>query len=243
VVAPPGGGCGVAGINGTGRVQRRRCLPCAPPGGRIEEARRRVCSSALPRRRGPEHRLAAQPCAGAVRRRRGISRCTDRSAGGCADWRTLVTTRARALSGPDAVEAAPRRWASWHSRGRRWRGPSARATKRPCRLSPVPTGPLTPVRPAVPGKPLGREPRPPAPARRQEATSRVRVRAALCRCPGRLRRLGPSKGQCLLQRVVHTRWGKQRAAAGELLQLRRLGQPACQGSATGRNASKDCTHA
>ena len=47
---------------------------------------------------GPERRLAAQRPAGAVRRRRGISRRTDRSAGGCADRRTLVTVHARATA-------------------------------------------------------------------------------------------------------------------------------------------------
>ena len=31
---PSRGGRGVAGISGTGRAQRRRCLPCVPPGGR-----------------------------------------------------------------------------------------------------------------------------------------------------------------------------------------------------------------
>ena len=30
---PPRGGRGVTGSRGTGRAQRRRCLPCAPPGG------------------------------------------------------------------------------------------------------------------------------------------------------------------------------------------------------------------
>ena len=49
-------------------------------------ARRRTCSSALPHRRGAEHRLAARQAAGVVRWRRGRSRGTDRSAGGCADW-------------------------------------------------------------------------------------------------------------------------------------------------------------
>jgi len=48
----PYGGSGAREISGTGRAQRRRCLSCAPPGGRIEEARRSVCSSALPSRRG-----------------------------------------------------------------------------------------------------------------------------------------------------------------------------------------------
>ena len=72
---------------------------------------------------GQEWRLAAQPCAGAVQRRRGISRCTDRSAGGCADWRTFSTTHARACGGLDAAEASPRRCAPWRSRARRWRGP------------------------------------------------------------------------------------------------------------------------
>ena len=72
---------------------------------------------------GPERRLAAQRPAGAVQRRRCISRCTDRSAGGCADRRTLSTTRARAFGGQDAAEAAPRRRVRWRSRGRRWNGP------------------------------------------------------------------------------------------------------------------------
>ncbi len=107
---------------------------------------------------GPERSLAAQPCAGAVQRRRCISRCTDRSAGGCADRHTVSTTRARAWGGLDAAEASPRRCVSWRSRGRRWRGPSARATDRPCRISAVQAGSLTPARPGVPGKPLVREP-------------------------------------------------------------------------------------
>jgi hypothetical protein len=46
-----------------------------------------------------------------------------------------VTARVRACGGLDAAEAAPRRCVSWRSRGRRWRGPAARATERPCRLS------------------------------------------------------------------------------------------------------------
>jgi hypothetical protein len=46
---------------------------------------------------GPENGLAAQPFAGAVQRRRRISRCTDRSAGGCADRHTFVAVRARAI--------------------------------------------------------------------------------------------------------------------------------------------------
>jgi hypothetical protein len=61
---------------------------------------------------GQKRGLVVQPCAGAVQRRRGISRCTDRSADGCADRRTLVTTRARVVRGPDAAEASPRRCAS-----------------------------------------------------------------------------------------------------------------------------------
>jgi len=91
----------------------------------------------LPRPGGQERRLAAQRSAGAVQRRRLTSRCTDRSAGGCADRRTDATTRARALRGLDTAEAAPRRCASWRSRGRRWRGPLARATERLCRISAV----------------------------------------------------------------------------------------------------------
>ncbi len=111
---------------------------------------------------GQERGLAAQPCAGAVQRRRCISRCTDRSAGGCADRHTVLTTRAQACSGLDAAEAAPRRRVRWRSRGRWWRGPMARATERPCRLSAVPEARL-----GISGKPLGREPRPPATALRQ----------------------------------------------------------------------------
>jgi hypothetical protein len=138
-----------------------------PLGGQRGEARRSVRLSALPSRRGGRHRLAAQRCAGAVQRRRRLSRCTDRSAGGCADRHTAATARARALNGLDAAEAAPRRCASWRSRGRWWRGPAARATARPCRLSAVPAGPLTAARPGVPGPPRGREPPPPATALRQ----------------------------------------------------------------------------
>jgi hypothetical protein len=45
---------------------------------------------------GPEHRLATQQEAGAVQRRRGISRCTDQSAGGRADRCPCSITRAQA---------------------------------------------------------------------------------------------------------------------------------------------------
>jgi len=121
-------------------------LTTVPLGDESVQARRSRCASALPRRREPACRLAAQRCAGAVQRRRCLSHCTDRSTGGCAARRTLVTIRVRALRGPDAAEASPRRRVSWRSRGRWWRGPSARATERPCRLSAVPAGPLTPVR-------------------------------------------------------------------------------------------------
>src|SRR5439155_11247805 len=89
---------------------------------------------------GPERRLAAQRPAGAVQRRRGISRCTDQSAGGCADWHTEANTRARAWDGLDAAEAAPWRCASWRSRARRWREAAARATARAYRLSAVSSG-------------------------------------------------------------------------------------------------------
>ena len=71
---------------------------------------------------GQERGLAAQPFAGAVQRRRGISRCTDRSAGGCADRPTATTARARACGGLEAAEASPRRCEPWRSRGRRWSG-------------------------------------------------------------------------------------------------------------------------
>jgi len=69
-----------------------------------------------------------------------MGRCTDRSAGGWLDWRTVVTTRAQTFRRPDSAEASPRRRASWRSRGRWWRGPAARATVRPCRISTLPAG-------------------------------------------------------------------------------------------------------
>ena len=88
---------------------------------------------------GPEHRLAAQQSAGAVRRRRCISRCTDRSAGGCADRRTAVTARARATaaghqrfaSGWRRQRGQPR-GAAWADRGGRHQ---ASASARSCGLS------------------------------------------------------------------------------------------------------------
>ena len=78
------------GSSGTGRAQRRRCLPCAPPGGRRW---RQGAASVRARCRtdgGPEQCLAAQrQGGGSPAWRRGISRCTDRSAGGCADRQYL----------------------------------------------------------------------------------------------------------------------------------------------------------
>ena len=165
---------------------------------------------------GQERGLAAQPFAGAVQRRRGISRCTDRSAGGCADWRTFSTTRARACGGLDAAEAAPQRCVSGRSRGRRWRGPSARATERPCRLSAVPAGLLTAARPSVPGKQRVCEPRPPA----------GHTAAAVTR-----------RHQCTDQAVVHTGWGKRGTWTGERLRCRGLRHPACWGS-SGRSLAR-----
>ena len=143
----------------TGGAQRRRCLPLCPSGG--GEVRQGAASIRARCRAdgGPERGLAAQPLAGAVQWRRCISHCTDRSAGGCAARHTLVTARVRACGGLDAAEAAPRRCAAWRSRGRWWRGPAARATARPCRISAVPAGPLPAAGPGVPGTPLGRAPR------------------------------------------------------------------------------------
>ena len=92
-VQPPCGGWGRKEA-----AARAKPVPSAwSPGGRMGGAKaqhplERFC----PSHRGQERGLAAQPCAGAVQRRRGISRCTDRSASGCADWHTEVTTRARA---------------------------------------------------------------------------------------------------------------------------------------------------
>jgi len=142
-----------------GRSAAAPVLTAVPLGGQRGEARRSGCSSALPSRRGARRRLAAQRCAGAVQRRRCISRCTDRSAGGCADRHTFSTLRARVCGGLDAAEASPRRCVSWRSRGRRWRGPShsPRAPARPCRLNVVQAGRLTAARPGVPGTlPLAR---------------------------------------------------------------------------------------
>jgi hypothetical protein len=164
---------------------------------------------------GPEHRLAAQRSAGAVQRWRCLSRCTDQSAGGGADWHTVSATRARACDGLDAAEALPRRRAAWRSRGRWWRGPAARATERPYHISAVQAGPLTATRPGIPGKPRVREPRPPATVLRQQLAAPARV--ALRRSLGRPRWLGRSTRQCVRQGIVHTCWGKRRARAAELV--------------------------
>ena len=86
-------GMGVTGTSGTGRAQRRWCLPLAP-GGRIGEARRSGRSCALPSRRGAGTSPGSPAVAGAVQRRRRFSRCTDRPAGGCADKCTFSATRA-----------------------------------------------------------------------------------------------------------------------------------------------------
>ena len=84
----------MTGSSGTGRAQRRRCLPCAPPGGRRWGYRRSICSSACALTRGAGACLAAQQPAGAVQRQRGISRCTDRSVDGGADWPCREPSRA-----------------------------------------------------------------------------------------------------------------------------------------------------
>jgi hypothetical protein len=61
--APSPGGRGATGISRTGRAQRRRCLPAVPLGGRIGEARRSLCLSALPSRRGAKTvPVASAPC-------------------------------------------------------------------------------------------------------------------------------------------------------------------------------------
>ena len=100
----PGRGLGVPNPQGM-----RQPTP-APPGTRVrlQELER----SAEPPHEGdggPERRLAAQQSTGAVQRQRCIRRCSDRSAGGCADRRTCLTTRARACGGLDAAEASPPR--------------------------------------------------------------------------------------------------------------------------------------
>jgi len=155
---------------------------------------------------GQERGQAAQPCAGAVQRRRCISRCTDRSAGGCAAWRTFSTTRARAWGGRDAAEASSRRCASWRSRGRRWRGPSARATDRPCRAASAPCRLVRSLRRGQVS--LGNRSCAShcATALRQQPTAPAR--AATCHCLGRP---GPSRRRELCTQAGENRsewWGK-----------------------------------
>src|SRR5712691_10563366 len=106
---PSWGGWGVTGSSGTGGAQRRRCLPLCPLGGGGRGKGAASTGVLLPLPGGQECRLAAQRLAGAVQRRRRISRCTDRSAGGCADRPTATTERARAFGGLEAAEAPPRR--------------------------------------------------------------------------------------------------------------------------------------
>jgi len=149
----------------------------SPLGGQIGEARRSLCSSALPSRWG----AGTAPGSPAVRggspaAQRPFERgCTDRSADRCADRHTLVTARVRACGGLDAAEAAPRRCVSWRSRGRWWRGPLARATERLYRLSTVPEARL-----GVSGKPLGRAPRLPATAVRQRLAAPAKAAPGRC---------------------------------------------------------------
>ena len=116
--------------------------------------------------RAPERGMGVAGIRGTGRAqwRRGLSCCTDRSAGGGADRHTTTTVGARACGGREAAEATPRRCTSWRRRGRGWRGPAARATTRPCRLSAGETGLLTAARPEVAGTPRGRKPRPPTAA-------------------------------------------------------------------------------
>ena len=94
----PWGDGGGRGSSRTGRAQRRRCLPCAPPGGRRWGHRRSIRSSACAPTRGAEHGLAAQPPADRsvqpLIRRHG---CTA-PAHGWAARRTLLTIRARAAA-------------------------------------------------------------------------------------------------------------------------------------------------
>jgi hypothetical protein len=122
---PPCGGEGARGILGTGRAQRRRCLPCVPPGGQRGEARRSLYLSALPRRRGARTSPGSSARGGgSPAAQRPFERgCTDRSADRCADRHTDPSVRARAFGGLDAAEALPRRCISWRSCGRRWSGP------------------------------------------------------------------------------------------------------------------------
>ena len=94
---------------------------------------------------GPERRLAAQREAGAVRRRRCISRRTDRSADRCADWHTEATACARATA---ASHTAPP--GGWQLRTRRGLlgGDTVSATAQTGPPTTALTARLPPTRPA-----------------------------------------------------------------------------------------------
>ena len=90
--------------------------------------------------RGQERGLAARPCVGAVQRWRGTSRCTDRSAGGCADWHAFADHSCASLwwsgrrgGSASAVYAMAQPWTTveWAVRPARPNDPAASA---PCRL-------------------------------------------------------------------------------------------------------------
>jgi len=172
---------------------------------------------------GPERGLADQ-------RQRCIRRCIDRFAGGCADRHTCSTTRAQACGGLDTAEALPRRCVRWRSRGRRWSGPYGpldRTTLPPQRRAGWSSDCDTARCPSETA--WGR-----ATAAGYHALPAARSvakgRAAPGRCPGRPWRLRTCQHGRLRQRVVHTRWGKTCARAGERLWGSGLRQRACWGS-------------
>ena len=200
----PYGGSGAREISGTGRAQRRRCLSCAPPGGRIEEARRSVCSSALPSRRGAR----TSPGSPAVR--------------GGSPAATLTGTQFRLLVREPVMAWTPRRHCLggvshgaavddggvgfWPAR------PHDPAASTPCRLGRCLRRDLGSL-----GHRSGASHgcRPP-----HVAGGRQRQRGQPAAVVTRTR-------QGFLQQVVHTGWGKGCARTAELLPSVELGQGAC----------------
>jgi len=210
-----------------GRVQRRRCLPCAPPGGRIEEARRSVCSSALPRRRGGQN-IAWQP-----------SCARGQSSGGAVSAAALTSPRAAALTGTQFRLLVREPVMAWTPRRHCLGGVSHGAAVDDGGVGFWPARPHDP--PASTPCRLGRC------LRRDLGYLGHRSGASpSCRPPhvagGWQRQRGQPAAvvtctrQGFLQQVVHTGWGKGCARTAELLPSVELGQGACWGSTAKRRA-------
>jgi hypothetical protein len=172
----PGGGVGARRIRGTGRAQRRRCLPLEPPGGRVGMVRRSVRVSALPRQRGA-----------------GMSPGSPAQGGGSGAAKQLFSVAAR--TGPP-IAVQPGRTSSTM----RARAPAACPSALPGG-DPPRTGEDGPVPP-----------------------------------PGQTTVVLAAPGHAAV--VIHMRWGKPCALAGEGVRLQGLGDGACWGS-RGRRRGKD----